>query len=278
MKFIILFVFSFLNLAHARVPSALLPKIKEALELQGSKSLPIIRPELALILNLIAKHEISEKSLDRWQKLDPLSFSLNPLPAPALKSGMSYPPLALHAHKFLVAEESDDVTNDDIYLSFFITDGWIPTGRVTSIYRGLDEGDSFLFNLEDRALFPVVGGLQIPRGQLIVDYMIIESDGDDITEMKRISGFITDLAIEYYRRQYGNEGEILRLREEVRLLSNALLDLDHDDRLVTSTWSPGPEEVSELFGMGRFAEVTRTHKQSSPWGDFKYKLTLRLIR
>lgn len=280
--FFFIFV-SFLNLSHAGTQSVLVSKVFEAIrhqkELNELKSSLIVRNDFVLILDLIEKHSISSQTIHRWEKLNPAQFQLKRLPDSGLpKSGESYPPLALHAHKFHVAEESDDVTNDDIYMAFFITDGNVPTGRVSSIYRGLDEGDSFLFTLEDRVLYPVFGGLQVPRGHIIIDYMIIESDGDDINEMKRISNFITDLAIEFYKLKSAEGVELAHLREEVRSLSEALLDLDHDDRLVTASWAPGPLEVNGLLRDSSFADITRTHKESSPWGEFKYKITFRFIR
>lgn len=278
-----LFFVSVLNLSFAETQSHLVSKVVEAIQLRKEnpelKSSQVVAQDLVLILNLIEKHGISNRTLGKWSILNPSYYRLKNLPEPAiLKSQSGYPPLALHAHKFLVAEESDDVMNDDIYVSFFITDGYVPTGRVSSIYRSLDEGESFFFTPNDRILYPIPGvNLMIPRGHLIIDYMIIESDGDDISELKRISGFITELAIEYYQRRYGDT-VLGHLREEVRALSEALLDLNHDDRLVSATWAPSPEEVISLFGNSTYAEFTRTHKESSPWGDFKYKMTFRLIR
>lgn len=283
MKTIFLIFVSVLNFAHAETLSVLAPRILEAVKVRKDypelKSSQVLRDDLVLILNLFDKHQLRSHTFDRWEKLKPDDFKMISLGDNGkLKQEGNYPPLALHAHKFLVAEESDDVTNDDIYVSFFITDGHIPTAKVSSIYRGLDEGESFLFNLEDRILYPLSGGLRIPRGHLIVDYMIIESDGDDISEMKRISGFITDLAIEFYKRKYGDDSGLSQLREEVRALSEALLDLDHDDRLVTASWAPTALEVQHLLEQMSYADVTHTHKESSPWGDFKYKMTFRIIR
>ncbi len=280
--FFFLFI-SLLNFSHAGTQSVLLTRVLEAIRIQAEqpelKSRGLLRKDFDLILKLLDKHQVASPTLSRWHTLNPADHKLQSLPLPTLsKSGEAYPALSLHAHKFYVAEESDDVTNDDLYVSFFITDGNIPTGKLSSIYRGIDEGESFLFILQDRILYPLDGSLQIPRGHLIIDYMIIESDGDDIKEMKRISGFITELAIEFYKRKYGEPGELTRIREEVRALSEALLDLNHDDRLVTATWAPSPLEVNQSLEGRSFAEITRTHKESSTWGDFKYKITFRLIR
>jgi hypothetical protein len=284
MIYLFLSLITFLNFSQAGTPSILVTKVFEAAQLRENlpelKSSKILREDLVLILNLLEKHEIPSSRIEHWAAIDPARFDLVLIPPEKVfKSGEVYPPMALHAHKFLVVEESDDVTNDDIYVSFFITDGNVPTGKVTSVYRGLDEGDSFFFTLVDRVLFPVTDPeMKRPRGHLIIDYMIIESDGDDISELRRISSFITELAIEFYKRKYGSEDELSLLREEVRALSEALLNLNHDDRLVSATWAPGPEEVNELLRWSSFAEVTKTHKESSPWGDFKYKITFRLIR
>lgn len=258
--------------AQART-SALLSKLQEALLTE--KSL-ILREDLLRVRRLLETHGIPGPTQERWRSLDPADHLLRRLPSFMSKSEALYPPLSIHAHSFLVAEDSDDVFNDDIYVSFFITDGHVPTGKVSSVYRGLDEGDRFFFLPNDRFLFPLsADGPRVPSGHLIIDYMIIESDGDDLRELKKISAFITDLALAYYAE---DTGEPLRLREEVRALSEALLDLDHDDRMVTATWAPGPWEVAELLPTPGYAEVTKTHKKSSTWSRFKYKLTFRILR
>src|SRR5690606_37877520 len=78
--------------------------------------------------------------------------------------------ISLHFTKVKVEEESDDVFNDDLYFYFFLTDGVIPSGKVTSIYKNLDEGDSVHIMPADRVLYPVTGEAKSPRRHLIVDY------------------------------------------------------------------------------------------------------------
>src|SRR5690606_30959932 len=106
-------------------------------------------------------------------------------------------------------EESDDFFNDDIYAYYFVTVGVVPTGKVTSLYRGLDQGDVLFFNEIDRKIFPLSGDAKSPSNHLIIDYGIIESDGDDMQELQKLTSIIVDMVIAVYATEHPEGGTLL---------------------------------------------------------------------
>lgn len=189
------------------------------------------------------------------------------------------PKIAVHASKFTVIEESDDWTGDDIYLYFLVTDGVIPTGKVSSIYKGLSHTESFFFNDQDRRIYPSGISSKIPAGHLIIDYGIIESDGDDIKDLQKLSAVIIDLAMAVYATYEGNENTtIINLRKEVKALSEYLLDLNNDDRLVTGTIAYSTEELSEMLKNSSFVEIQKKYKSRSDLDSWEYKIYFRFIK
>ncbi len=190
------------------------------------------------------------------------------------------PELTLHAFGFDVIEESDDFFNDDIYCYFFVTDGVIPTGKITSIYKGVDEGETFFFNEVDRAIYPLLGvPAKAPDNHLIIDYGIIESDGDDIKDLQKLSSIIIDIAIAVYSQVNPDAGQVLaNLRKEVKALADLLLSMNNDDRLATGSFGYTNAELSEILRDQTYVEFKKTHKKESQFDDWEYHLRFRLIR
>ena len=254
---------------------------------QAFQDSAIVRPEVKKIIQLLDAKKISKSKLseylvhastksqwqlppddqfDRWEK------STTPL--------NEVPEVALQAFRFDVIEESDDWFNDDIYMYFFITDGVIPTGKVTSIYKGLDQGQSFFLNEVDRAIFPLVGiPAKRPDNHLIVDYGIVESDGDDIKELQKLSSVLVDIAIAVYTSiDPQNAPVIINLRKEIKALADLLLSLNHDDRLVVGSFGYKASELSTTFGQETYVEFDRSHKKSSTLDSWEYLIHFRLVR
>ncbi len=190
------------------------------------------------------------------------------------------PELALHAFGFDVVEESDDFFNDDIYCYFFVTDGVIPTGKVTSIYKGLDEGETFFFNEVDRAIYPLLGvPAKAPDNHLIIDYGIIESDGDDIKDLQKLSSIIIDIAISVYSQIDPEHAQVIvNLRKEVKALADLLLSLNNDDRLANGSFGYTTDELSEILREHSYVEFKKVHKKESRFDDWEYHLRFRLLR
>lgn len=280
---ILVFLLSF-NL-QAR-ESKLLPLFFEAATLYQSDSslaeTQVLQKELVLILNLFHKNKISEQTLnqilshkqqDRWQLPVMSSRHVGQIKI----NSPELPELALHAVKFKVVEESDDALNDDLYMYFFITDGVVPTGKVTSIYKGNDEGDAFFFNQLDRVVFPQGLAAKKPAQHLIVDYGIMESDGDDIKKWQALSSVILDLAISLYQEPK-SEMKLDELRSEVKALSEVILGMNHDDRLVTATLTFQGDELARMLENQSYVEFKQKHRKSSTFDDFKYEILFRLIK
>lgn len=196
------------------------------------------------------------------------------------KEPFKVPELALHAFGFDVVEESDDFFNDDIYCYFFITDGVIPTGKVTGIYKGLDQGETFFFNEVDRAIYPLLGvPAKSPENHLIIDYGIIESDGDDIKDLQKLSSIIIDIAIAVYSSVDPENGQVIaNLRKEVKALADLLLSMNNDDRLANGSFGYTTAELSEILREQTYVEFKKVHKKESNFDDWEYHLRFRLIR
>lgn len=268
--------------------SKLLPLFLEAADLyQQDSSLAdsqVLQKELVLILKLLKDHQVLPihlRELTQKKHLLPKllpGLSYEQWGRPKLKEG-PVPEIALHAVKFKVVEESDDALNDDLYMYFFVTDGVVPTGKVTSIYKGNDEGDAFFFNEIDRQLFPQGMAAKRPAQHLIIDYGIIESDGDDIRKWQALSGVILDLAISVYQNPGDLKGIKLEdLRKEVKALSEVILGINHDDRLVTGTMAFQGDELASMLENQSYVEFKQKHRKSSTFDDFKYEILFRLIR
>jgi hypothetical protein len=245
-----------------------------------------IRPDIRAALEILSKSEIDPSILEKRLLNMPKSLGLreddefdqwimNPQ-----KIMLETPELAVHALKFKVIEESDDWFNDDIYMYFFVTDGVIPTGKVTSIYKGVGHGQSFFFDEIDRAIFPLLGvSAKRPENHLIIDYGIMESDGDDIKELHKLSGIIIDIALAVYAAQDSQHAEtVVNLRKEIKALAQMLLSTDSDDRLASGSLGYKVLELEQLLKDKSYTEVTQKHKGGGDLNRWKYQLTFRFLR
>lgn len=248
----------------------------------------VLKPKTRAIIRIFEKKKITPEMLEPY--LAVLESKRNfPLPRDDRYDGWiknrkaethNVPELTLHAFGFDVIEESDDFFNDDIYCYFFVTDGVIPTGKVTAIYKGLDEGETFFFNEVDRAIYPLVGiPAKSPENHLIIDYGIIESDGDDIKDLQKLSSIIIDIATTVYSQIDPENGQILvNLRKEVKALADLLLSFNNDDRLANGSFGYTTAELSEILRSQTYVEFKKVHKKDSHFDDWEYHLRFRLIR
>lgn len=248
----------------------------------------VVKPKTLAIIKIFERKKITPAMLEPYL---PVLLSKKDFPLPRDDRYDSWiknrkpetnktPELALHAFGFDVIEESDDFFNDDIYCYFFVTDGVIPTGKVTSIYKGVDEGEMFFFNEVDRAIYPLLGvPAKSPDNHLIVDYGIIESDGDDIKDLQKLSSIIIDIAIAVYSSIDPENGQVLaNLRKEVKALADLLLAMNNDDRMAAGTFGYTTAELSEILRDQTYVEFKKTHKKESQFDNWEYHLRFRLIR
>lgn len=274
MFLILVFLSSF---SYANSQSRLLPLFKNAIETwdKSSGTETFYRPELRVIHQVFDRENMDVQWLRRFLKI-----SEAPLPRsiPQSKSS-SLPPISLQVVRMDVLKNSDDWMRDDIYCYFFLTDGAIPIGRVSQTYQGLTEGESFHFIPEDRVLYPMGGGVRSPKGQLIVDYGIIESDGDDIKKLHRLTEVIAELVIGVYSVLNPEEAaQWSSLREEIVALSKAIVSLDHDDRLATGTIILDEIGIRGVLGDRDFGEIQKIHQNNHFFNKWRYRLIWRLIK
>jgi hypothetical protein len=272
--------------------SLVLPAFRDAVKIfvedPGTARSYVVNPQVRALISIFEKKKITPDMLEPY--LDALSGKNSyPLGADDKFDGWiknrkidnsDVPELTLHAFGFDVIEESDDFFNDDIYCYFFVTDGVIPTGKVTGIYKGVDEGETFFFNEVDRAIYPLLGvPAKKPENHLIIDYGIIESDGDDIKNLQKLSSIIIDIAIAVYSQIDPQNGEVLaNLRKEVKALADLLLSMNDDDRLANGSFGYTTAELSEILREHTYVEFKKTHKKESNFDDWEYHLRFRLIR
>lgn len=270
--------------------SKIIPVFMEAAEMyveDSSVDQLVIRPDLKKIIDLLESKNIPKeylrpylaKNREKAQWLLPADDKYDGWKTDGSFKG-NVPEVALHAFRMDVVEESDDFFKDDIYVYYFITDGVIPTGKVTSIYKGIKAGQSFFFNEIDRAIYPLVGiPAKSPENHLIVDYGIIESDGDDIKDLQKLSSIIIDIAIAVYSSYDPQNAEILiKLRKEIKALADLLLSMNNDDRLVTGTFGFKANEIADVLGNSSYIEFKKTHKHDSTFDSWEYDLRFRMIR
>lgn len=270
--------------------SRIIPAFLEASDLyiKGHSDSLVIRPDIRAALtvleeskiepSLLEKHTLAKKRewplreddmYDQWVK--------NPQKS---QISIEVPEIAVHALKINVVDETDDWFKDDVYAFFFVTDGVIPTGKVTSIYKGIGQGQSFFFNELDRAIFPLIGvPAKRPENHLIIDYGIMESDGDDIKELQKLSSVIIDIAIAVYTAYDPQNAQILiNLRKEVKALAEMLIGLNKDDRLATGTIAYKADKLEEMLRERSFFEVTKKHDNRTDFDSWDYRLTFRILR
>jgi hypothetical protein len=266
--------------------SRVIPVFFEALEHLDFPPNYVFKPEIKAALDVLQKSQIDHQFLkkflvlkdsekewpliqnrfDRWVKGD----------KNALVSNVE---ISLLATQFYVKEESDDFFNDDIYVYFFISDGLGTTAKVTSLYRGLDEGDGFYFNLNDRQLYPLSGGAKAPVNQLIVDYGIVESDGDDIKDLQKLSSIILDLTVRVYESLEPASAAVWEdVRKELQTLSELLISFNNDDRLVISSFGLTSQDLNAFLADKTYFELSKKHKKKSQNDSWEYVMTFRFLR
>jgi hypothetical protein len=270
--------------------SQLIPAFLEAsrMYIQGQRSDEnlVVRPDISAALRVLELKKIDPAILEKYTVNKQQNWELreDDVYDSWVKNNPSQategPEIAVQALKVDVIEDYDDWLNDDIYAYFFITDGVIPTGKVTSIYRGLDQGQSFYFNEVDRAIFPLNGvPAKKPHNHLIVDYGIIESDGDDIKELQKLSSIIIDIALEVYASKDPQRAQVvLKLRKEIKALADMLLNLDHDDRLATGTVAYKTAELEKKLEKESYFEVSKKHSGKTNFSKWEYKIKFRFLR
>lgn len=289
MKWMILFGLLFSQLASAET-SKIIPAFLEASELyvrgEEAKNLHFVRPDIRAALAVLEDKKIDPLLIEKYtsakshevklrndDKFDGWRFDP---PTPQAE----VPEIAVHAFRFKAEDISDEWLKDDVYAYFFITDGVIPTGKVTSIYKGIGRGQSFFFNEIDRAIFPLIGvQAKKPENHLIIDYGIIESDGDDIKEMQKLSSIIIDIAIAVYSSYDPQNAQILiNLRKEIKALAELLLSMNNDDRLVTGTVAYKTAELEEMLRHESYVEIVKQHDGGSDFSKWDYKLYFRFLK
>ena len=213
------------------------------------------------------------------RKLGPIGFYEK-----SLSDKLEMPRMALHAYEFEVIDEKDEFLKDDIYFFFYTTDGALTTGKVTEVYKGLSQGNTFFLTAQDRVIFPAAGiGYATPYKHLIVDYSIIESDGDDIKEMQKLSQSIIPLAAAAYGLYTGDMGSVMTagssvaLRKEVGKLSNSLISLNNDDRLVNESLMYTPKKLQNVFLDEDLIEFSKFYKGQEGYHSWHYKLNFRMF-
>ncbi len=188
-------------------------------------------------------------------------------------------PLTLHAFRFDVVEDYDDVSNDDIYCYFITTHDDLVWGKVSQIYTGLDEGTSFMFSPEDRGLFGPKGEKVVPRNHTLVDFGIVESDSGDIAQLKKISDAIVDLALvalSVYNPEAG--AAAAQARAETQNLLRLIVEMDDDDRLVVDTLRFTPDSMMTQLAGSTVSEFDRYYDQETFWTHYSYRMHFRLMR
>lgn len=268
--------------------SKIIPVFMEAasMYIDGTSSNLVIRSDIRAALSVLEKNNLDPSLLEKhianksrnWKLREDDQFDNWKHESP--ESVSEIPEIAVQAFKLKVIEDSDDWFNDDIYTYFFITDGVIPTGKVTSVYKGIDQGQSFFFNEIDRAIFPLTGvPAKKPENHLIIDYGIIESDGDDTKELQKLSSIIIDIAIAVYSTYDPQNAQILiNLRKEIKALAEMLLSLNHDDRLATGTIGYKVSELEEMLKDETYVEVSRKHDGGGDLSKWEYKIYFRFLR
>ncbi len=285
---------AFANQGHATervVDSLLVDDFVKATELysSGEKSLPA-SPGIKLWLDGLAARGVDpavlkarfarfheKKSLVR----DPFSKyrKVTVEDLPRYEAEVDAPPMALHAFRFDVIEDYDDVSNDDIYCYFITTHDDMLWGKVTSIYKGLDEGQSFFFSPDDRGLFGPKGDKLVPKNHTLVDFGIVESDSGDITQLKKLSDAIVDLAlvaITIYNPEAG--AAAAQARAETQNLLHLIVEMDDDDRLVADTLRFTPDSMLTQLGGDTVTEFNRYYDKETFWTHFTYRIYFRLMR
>jgi hypothetical protein len=189
-------------------------------------------------------------------------------------------PIAVHAFRFDVVDQLSDFFNDNLFCYYLVTDGVIPSGKVTNIYKNINGGESFFLDSEDRKVYPMGNeGARVPSNHLIIDYGIVKSNQSDIAELKKISGVIIDLAsILYSVQNPAGSPVIMKLREQVKILTASLLDSHVNSRLVTDSLYLNNEDVMSNLGSSSHYEFSKNYSGQVWWSTWQYNLHFRVLR
>jgi hypothetical protein len=177
-------------------------------------------------------------------------------------------PMKLYANKFTVKEDYDDIFNDDIYMYFLITEGGKVKLKLTAIYTGLDEDDSFFFSAQDRELISINNefgdSVRDLAREIIIDFAILEADGDDVKLLKKL---VSQAAFIAANAGYGSP----QLNSAIVSFFGAVADLKHDSRLVTDTLilRGGNDKTVQ--------EYTYKYKGERYFSSYHYFLNFRLV-
>ena len=273
--------------------SKIVPAFVEATRLyiesnQTSEESLYLRPDIRAALGVLENYRIDQDVLLRRIPLEKTEWPLRAddiydqwvKKARLNKLHSTGPEMAAQAVKIDVVKASDTWFKDDVYAYFFITDGVIPTGKVSTTYKGIGSGQSFFFNEVDRAIYPLVGvPSKAPENHLIIDYGIIESDGDDTKEMQKLSTIIIDIAIAVYSSYDPQNAEILvNLRKEIQALAQLLISLNHDDRLATGTFGFKAEELHKMLEADSYVDLKKKHVSKEWMNSWEYHISFRLLR
>jgi hypothetical protein len=268
--------------------SKVIPAFLEAADSyqNGHKDLLTLRPEVKSIIDVFVDNQVDPSILEnfypqkaQWTLPEDDQYDQWIKNAQNIKQeAVTTPPISFQVTKVDVVNSSD--LSDDVYAYFFVTDGIMPTGKVSSIYKGISSGESFFFNTIDRAIFPLSGiSAKSPRSHLIIDYGIIESDGDDITELQKLSSIIIDIAIAVYSTQSPSTGAIAaKLRKEIKALANLVINQNNDDRLVTSSIGLQNKEINQLIEGKTFHDFKKNHKFDSFFHSWEYNVHFRILK
>jgi hypothetical protein len=185
--------------------------------------------------------------------------------------------MSVQAAKLEVIDEYDDLMNDDIYMHFVISYQDMVWGKVTGLYRNLNQGDLVIFAPEDRHLFGPDEKFISPESDITIDFGITESDNEDIAELQQLSDTIVALVYEALRTYYPQTSSLLdRIRDETQNLLRMLISMNEDDRLVTDSITL---KISDLALMSRepMHHITRAYEEQTFWTRFNYRTQFRVL-
>tara|TARA_R110000868_G_scaffold132566_4_gene343761 strand:- start:16405 stop:17193 length:789 start_codon:yes stop_codon:yes gene_type:complete len=228
---------------------------------------------ISKIRELCGEGNIAFLSQENCLRFNNTKFSVAPLHFHA-RQQLSVQAMHVHLPSLKVIEEEDDFLNDNIYMWFIITVDGVPYSKVTEIYRNLDEGDILNFNHVDR----VINNLNYTR-QLIIDWGIVESDGDDISRLQEISKQTLQLVRLIVETQPDSSRAqlLLRLGEQTAQVMSLLMGLDHDDKLVSGTMILDSQSTSQTVDIGGLKELIQDFKGAHLGSDWHYQLRWRFL-
>lgn len=263
------------------------PQIMNALEsyVHDPDGFLPLSPEVVRIRSLFKDQNISRKFLKKKLNQFDSSSILNKMDQ--IKDHQSFNnddkkmAIAFQMNKVSVLEDSDDWFDDDVYAYFFITDGLTTTAKITDTYKNVDEGEAFFLSIKDRKLFPVIGSdAKALTSHLIVDMGIVESDGDDIAEAKKITGIIIDIAIVIISSQNPEVGrELAKLRKEIKALADFFNNLNKDDRLITDSLIFNSGDLEKMLPDGRTVyPFSKKYSGKDRWSEWEYQVDFRVLK